>query len=107
MLLASAEADTPDIRAALLEAAQGENDVVRAEALLGLARQGRDLAPSLAIAALSGERTTMAVFEAAELIADPALVELLRPWVRPSDNEWLDSLARDALSACEAGNRIN
>lgn len=45
----------------------------------------------------------MAVLEAAALIADPALVEVLRPWTEPSDNEWLDQLTRGALAACEKG----
>jgi hypothetical protein len=49
----------------------------------------------------------MAVFEAAALIADPALVELLRPWTEPSGDEWLDRLALDALEACETGSPVS
>ncbi|MBB3910149.1 lyase [Sphingomonas desiccabilis] len=101
MLLASEDADTPEIREALLSAANDENDVVRAEALLGIAKRDRKLALPLALDALSGEQASMAVFEAAELIADPLLVEVLRPWTEPSDDVWLDQLARDALAACE------
>lgn len=103
MLLASEEADTPEIREALLSAAHDENDVVRAEALAGIAQRDRGLALPLALKALSGERVTMAVFEAAALIADPALVEVLRPWTQPSSDGWLDRLAIDALEACETG----
>lgn len=106
MLLAMEEADTPEIRAALVLAAHDENDVVRAEALVGIAQRDRTLALPLAVEALSSEQMTMAVFEAAALIADPALVDLLRPWTEPSDDEWLDKLARDALAACEIGTPV-
>jgi hypothetical protein len=82
-------------------ALRDENDVVRAEALLGLARRDPVLAIPFALEALSNEQACMAVFEAAELIADPALADALLPWTEPSDNEWLDKLARDALAACE------
>ena len=103
MLLASEGADTPEIREALLSAANDENDVVRAEALVGIARRDRDLALPLVLKALSGEWAVMPLFEAAALVADPALVDVLKPWTEPSDNEWLDQLACDALAACEKG----
>ena len=103
MLLAWEEVDTPVIRGALLAALSDENDVVRAEALVGLARRDRALALPFALEALSGEQASMAVFEAAALIADPVLADALRSWVEPSDNEWLDKLAREALAACETG----
>ena len=106
MLLASEEADTPDVRRALLSAADDENDIVRAEALVGIARRDRRLALPLVLKALAGEQVSMPVFEAAELVADPLLVDVLRPWTEPSDNEWLDQLARNALAACENGARI-
>jgi len=101
MLLASEEADTPEIREALLSAANDENDVVRAEALVGIAQRDRGLALPLVLKALSGEWAGMPLFEAAALVADPALVDVLRPWTEPSDDEWLDQLAREALAACE------
>lgn len=106
MLLAMEEADTPEITAALLSAAHDENDIVRAEALVGIAQRDRALALPLAAEALSSEGASRAVFEAAALIADPALVDLLRPWTEPSDDEWLDQLARDALVACETGTPV-
>jgi hypothetical protein len=107
MLLASEETDTPEIREALLSAANVENDVVRAEALVGIAQRDRGLALPLVLKALSGEWVSMPVFEAAELVADPALVDVLRPWTEPSDDEWLDQLAREALAACEKGSPIS
>lgn len=106
MLLASQEADTPEIRKALLSAANDTNDIVRAEALVGIAQRDRALALPLTLLALSGEQVSMAVFEAAALIADPALVDALRPWAELSDYEWLDELARKALVACESGSPV-
>ena len=106
MLLAMEEADTPEIRAALLSAAEDENELVRAEALVGIAQRDRALALPLAVKALSSGLAIMAVFEAAALIADPSLVDLLRPWTKPSDDEWLDQPARDALAACEVGTPV-
>lgn len=101
MLLAQVEADTPEIRAALFAAADDEYDVVRAEALLGIAQRDARLALPLALEALSGDQVSMAVFEAVIIIADPMLADSVRPWTEPSDNAWLDQLARDALAACE------
>jgi len=101
MLLASEEADTPEIREALSSAANDESDVVRAEALVGIARRDRELALPLVLKALSGQWAGMPLFEAAALVADPALVAVLKPWTEPSDDEWLDQLACDALAACE------
>ena len=103
MLLGSQDGDTPAIRAALLSAARDECASVRAEALAGIARRDKALALPLVAQALRGETASMAVFEAAELIADPALIDLLRPWAAASGDEWLDQLARDALAACEKG----
>lgn len=101
MLLASEEADTPEIREALLSAPEDENDIVRAEALVGIARRDRHLALPLVLEALSADQVSMPVFEAAALVADPALIDALRPWTEPSDEKWLDVLARTALAACE------
>jgi hypothetical protein len=103
MLLSQEEADTPEVRAALLAAANDEYDIVRAEALLGLSRRNAKLALPLVIEALCGEAASMPVFEAAAIIANPALVEYLRPWIEPSDNAFLDDCAREALAACEKG----
>jgi hypothetical protein len=102
LLLSQQEIDTPDVREALLFAAHDEDMDVRAEALLGLAQRDKAIALPFAVIALSAERASMSVFEAAALIADRSLVELLRPWTEPSDDKYLDELAREALAACEA-----
>lgn len=103
LLLSQQEIDTPDVREALIFAADDEDIDVRAEALLGLAQRDKAIALPFAVIALSAESASMPVFEAAALIADQSLVELLRPWIEPSDNKFLDELAREALAACEAG----
>jgi HEAT repeat protein len=100
MLLAQEEADTPEIRAALLRAASDEDNVVRAEALLGIAKRDPQQALPLALVALSGDQVNMAVFEAAEIIANPQLIDSLHPWTEPSDDPQLDRLAMDAMKAC-------
>lgn len=101
MLLAQEKTDTPEVRAALLKAAGDEDNVVRAEALLGIARRDPQLALPLAVAALSANQVCMAVFEASEIIADPTLVALLKPWTNPSEDAWLDQLAMNAMKVCE------
>jgi hypothetical protein len=101
MLLAQEDIDTTEVRAALLNAMADEDDVVRAEALLGLARRDAALALPFALKALAAPSACMAVFEAAELIADPSLIDHLRPWTLPSGNDWLDQSARNALAACK------
>lgn len=100
-LLSQEEADTPEIRAALLAAINDTDPFVRAEALLGIAQRDTQLALPFALQALSRDRVSVPVLEAAEIIADPALVEGLRPWTEPSDDEWIDELARKALHACK------
>ena len=106
LLVALQDADTPEIREALLSAARDENDVVRAEALVGLANRDRELALPLVQSALAGDSVPMPVFEAATLIADPRLIDYLKPWTEPSGDDWLDGLARDALAACEKGSPL-
>lgn len=101
LLLALENDDTPEIRAALLAAAHDENDVVRAEAVLGIARRDAKLALPLVLNELTNRQASMAVFEAAALVADPALIDSLRPWTEPSEYGWLDDLAREALAACK------
>jgi hypothetical protein len=101
MLLSQQPIDTDDVRTALLIAARDEDDVVRAEAILGLAQRDRDLALPFARRELAGKSACMPLFEAAALIANPILVEVLRPWIEPSENAFLDELACEALAACE------
>lgn len=103
MLLAQDDADTWEVRQALLAAVADPDAAVRAEALAGLALRDPSVALPFVIEALSGDCVPAPVFEAAATIAAPSLVDLLRPWTEPSDNAYLDDLARQALAACQAG----
>jgi HEAT repeat protein len=103
MLLAQQDIDTPQVRDALLAAVADQEEIVRAEALLGLAQRDTKLALPHAISALSGGCVSVPVFEAVALIADKSLVELVRPWVEASGDAWIDGLARKALQACISG----
>ena len=103
-ILGNADLDTSTIREALLTAATTDcSPRVRAEALRGLAQ----MAPALALPhvhqALSSEMVLVNVFEAAEIIADPSLVDALREWSDPSDDPYLDELVATAITACERG----
>lgn len=105
MLLAQQEIDTPEVRNALLIAADDEDTVVRAEALLGLAQRDKALALPLVKAALLGKDACMSLFKAAETIADPSLVPFLNAWAELSGDKLLDGCAFDALTACQMGER--
>jgi hypothetical protein len=101
LLLAQQELDTDEVRQALLTAAEDENEYVRAEAILGLAQRNKALALPLIRRELGQERVAVPLFEAAVLVADPSLVDVLRDLTAPSDNRLLDVLALKALNACE------
>lgn len=103
MLLAQQDQDTPEIREALLRAAEDDNDAVRAEAILGVAQRDRALALPLLQKELARKSVGMLIFEAAALVADPSLVNDLRSFASPSGNDLLDRCALNALKACETG----
>jgi hypothetical protein len=103
MLLAQQEIDTEAVRSALLRAVRDDYDAVRAEALLGLAKRDPALALPYAQEALAAESASMPVFEAVEIIADPALIPALQPWLKDSENNSIDDWARLAMQACVRG----
>jgi HEAT repeat protein len=100
-LLAQEETDTAAIRDALTRAAKDEDDVVRAEAVLGLAQRDPLLALPLVQEALGADAITVPMLEAAALCAHPSLIADLRVWAQPSDMPYADELAAEALAACE------
>lgn len=102
-LLARHDADDHAIRQALLRAASDEDDAIRDEAILGLARRDRDLALPWIKQALAAECASYIVFEAAAYAADPTLVDDLRPFAHPSGDQHFDSMVAEALLACESG----
>jgi hypothetical protein len=100
-LLGQKDIDTPEVRTALLAAAEDEDVYVRAEAICGLAQRDTSLALPLVQRELSGESVAMPIFEAATIVAHPSLAADLRRFVEPSGNVSLDRLAVEALQACE------
>lgn len=103
MLLAQQDFDSEAITSALLRAIRDDYDAVRAEALLGLAKRAPTLALPYAKEALAAESASMPVFEAVEIIADPALIPALEPWLEDSENNYIDDWARLAMQACVRG----
>lgn len=102
-LLAQEEVDTPEVREALLRAAEDEHVYVRGEAILGLATLDAALALPLLRRELGRESVSVMVLEAAALAAHPSLAEGLRAFAEPSGDDRLDALALEALRACESG----
>ena len=102
LLLAQQETDTPEVRDALLRAAEDESACVRAEAILGLAQRDKALALPLLRRELSGAAVPLPLLEAATIVAHPSLAADLRAFAEPSGEEFLDELAIKALKACEA-----
>lgn len=100
LLLSELDVNTAPVRAALLKAAGDADDAVRSEAIRGLALRDRSLALPLVREALSSRMVYAPVLEAAEIVADAALVENLRSFLAPSDNPYLDRLAQRAFLAC-------
>ena len=107
LLLAQEEIDTPEVRDALLRAAEDEHECVRAEAILGLAQRDKSLALPLLQRELRGEQVAMPVFEAAALVADGSLADDLREFASPSGDVFLDELATKTLAACEVVDRYS
>jgi len=99
-LLAQEEIDTPNVRNALIRAAKDDDDMVRAEAVLGLAIRDPLLALPFVQQALHADAVATPVLEAAALCAHPSLIADLRIWAKHSDQP-LAKLAADALAACE------
>lgn len=98
------EPDSPAIRQAFIDRLDDEDDVVRGEALRGLAERGdeRAIEPLLreleSFEACEYESQSI-ILEAARALGDPRLIPALRQ-LDASDNEQI----RDAITACE-GNR--
>ncbi|MEP1422243.1 MAG: lyase [Erythrobacter sp.] len=90
----------PDILAALLTAAEDVDQNVRSEAILGLAKLKHEKALSLVGLELKKVNASMPIFEAAELLADPTLVNDLEDFQIESDEPFVDEAARRALEAC-------
>lgn len=102
-LIAGTDIDTPEVRDALAEAASDENEFVRSEAILGIAYLDRLAALPLLERELARDFVAIPTLEAAALVADPSLADLLKPFATRSDFPVIDELAQEALRACETG----
>lgn len=103
LLLSQEGGDPPAVCAALLRAASDEDEVVRAEAVLGLASRDPEAALPFVQAALCADTVAMPMLEAAAVCAHPSLITDLRVWAEPSDQAFADALAAEALAACMRG----
>ena len=101
LLLAQQDIDSADVREALLHAADDENEYVRAEAILGLAQRDKAAALPFLQRELAGEHVPLPLFEAASIVAHSSLVADLRAFAELSGDDFVDSLALQAIEACE------
>jgi HEAT repeat protein len=82
------DCDFPALRDALVARLSDPDEVVRSEALIGLARRKDDRVLAALLQELAGESIDVGVIEAAELLADPQLhPALLAVWNRCNTNE--------------------
>jgi hypothetical protein len=102
-LLAQSDFDDDAIRRALLCAAADDDEMIRAEAIAGLARRDRGVALPLIKQALAARSVPHPIFEAAAYAADPALVDDLRRFASPSEDPHIDEMIAEVLTACETG----
>lgn len=100
LLLSQEGGDGPAVRSALLHAASDDDNIVRAEAVLGLATRDPQLALPFVQAALREGTVAIPMLEAAALCAHPSLIADLQAWAEPSDEPFADTLAAEALAAC-------
>ena len=101
MFLGQLELDRPEVFAALVKSADDTDEAVRGEAISGLVHLDRALALTLVQRELRSESVNACIFEAAEKLADPSLIEDLEYFQEPGDSSFVDSLAAAALAACE------
>lgn len=101
-LLALEDIDTPLVRETLLSVAHENDDIVRDEAVWGLAQRDPALALPFVQAALASDRVTVPMLDAAALCPHPSLIEDLQVWAEPSEDPWIDEKAAEALAACLA-----
>ena len=101
MLLSIHGPMTDEVRDALLLAAEDQDVIVRAEAIEGLTERDPKKALALIKRELSREFVSVPLLYAATHLADPSLVPFLEPFVIPSGDDYIDSIAVGALQACQ------
>ena len=101
MLLAQQAIDTPEIRDALVAATNDEDACVRGEALQGLAERDTGVALPILLRELEQDDCAYATFQAARIVANPALLKGLRRWMGRGDAPWINDEITDAITASE------
>jgi HEAT repeat protein len=92
------QVDTPPLRDALIERLSDSDEIVRSEALIGLARRKDDRVVSALLKELAADSVDVGVIEAAELIADSQLHSaLVNLRGRREGDDWI---LDQALLAC-------
>jgi hypothetical protein len=102
-LLSQLELDRLDVREALIRAGDDPEAIVRSEAILGLVQLDRALALPLIRRELEADVICYPILEAAEIAADPSLIDSLAAIVDPSEEPHFYDQALSALEACKRG----
>lgn len=95
--------DSPEIRDALSARLSEENQEIRGEALVGLARRGDQTVVNYIMKELTSDEINVLVLEAAEALANPALYPLLLKWKSVEDgneDQYFEKQLERALEAC-------
>jgi hypothetical protein len=101
MLLAQQEINLPDVHAALLTAAQTEEGIIQAQAVLGLALIDPEQALPFVQHGLKEKEVFYDIIEAAEAVADSSLIDDLTRLAEPLKDDLCEFLARTALVECQ------
>jgi hypothetical protein len=106
-LLAQTEFDTAEIRAVFKHALDDEDEDVRAEALVGIAKRKPAFALPVVAVLLMSDWIGDLTLEAAGYVADPALLSALRKIRDDPENAEMDGMTRmyldEALESCATG----
>ena len=103
------ETNSPEICNALLVSLTEENQEIRGEALVGLARRQHPDTIQYLIKELNGSSINVLILEAAAIQASTELYPLLLTWKEAegeADNSYFESMLEKALEACNP-DRIN
>ena len=106
-LLSTSERDTPSVRTALRWAMQDEVEVVRLEALVGVAKREPAFALPSVAELLQADWISETVFEAASYVADVSLLPMLLAIADMPESTTPDGFAalhlKEALESCASG----
>lgn len=105
-LLSQSELDSPEIRAAFKHALDDENEDIRGEALVGIAKRERGFALPRVAELLAADWVDELTLEAASYVADPSLLPALceiRDFADAEIDGMLKMYLDEALESCATG----